>query len=153
MVRGVRSLQDCRLTAIARATGDAGRPAESGAAMGSQSRSTFRITFWRSWLLAVAILAVPALVAAVGFTMSGQLAAATAVASGLVAPLSSRCQSVWRSAAAAGMWTLRGSAAATIGTCIAGWDQIRSVSRLPPPGYPFVWVKTADQRWARGVAH
>ena len=53
---------------------------------------TFRISFWRPWLLAVAILAVPALIVAGGFAMSGQLAAAAAVdpshIPGLTAPVS-----------------------------------------------------------------
>jgi hypothetical protein len=119
--------------------------------MGSESPHTFRIAFWRPWLLAVAILAVPALVVASGFTMSGQLAAAAAVAGGLAVAAALLALPIgW--AVGSSRWDVD---AAGIGGRDnwrvyrrVGWGEIRSVSRLPLPGYPLVWVNTTDRRWA-----
>src|SRR5262245_5027673 len=111
--------------------------------MGSESTQTFRITFWRPWLLAVAILAVPALVAAGGLTMSGQPAAAAAVAGGLAVVAAVVALSIgW--AVGSSRWDVD---AAGIGGRDnwnvyrrLGWGEIRSVSRLSLPGYPLVWI-------------
>ena len=121
--------------------------------MGSDSPHTFRITFWRPWLLAVAILAVPAL-AAGRFTMSGQVRAAAAVAGGLAVAAALLALPIdW--AVGNSRWDVD---AAGIGgrdnwnvyRRIA-WGEIRSVSRLPLPGYPFVWVNATDRRRAMWV--
>jgi hypothetical protein len=117
--------------------------------MDSESPHTFRITFWRPWLLAVAILAVPALVAAGRFTMSGQLAAAVAVVGGLVVVAALVALPIsW--AVGSSRWDID---AAGIGGRDnwhvyrrVGWDEIHSVSRSSLPGYPYVWINTADRR-------
>jgi hypothetical protein len=122
--------------------------------MGSESPHTFRITFWRPWLLAVAVLAVLALVAAGGFMMSGQpasiavIAGGLAVAAALVAlPIGWGISSSHWDVDAAGLggrdnWHVYRR---------VEWDEIRSVSRSSLPGYPLVWINTADQRRAMWV--
>ena len=119
--------------------------------MGSDSPHTFRITFWRPWLLAVAILAVPALAAAGRFMMSGQVRAAVTVAGGLVVAAALVALPIgW--AVGNSRWDVD---AAGIGGRDnwnvyrrIGWSEIRSVSRLPLPGYPLVWVNATDRRRA-----
>lgn len=119
--------------------------------MGSESPQTFRMTFWRPWLLAIIILAVPALVIAGRFMLSGQLSAAAAVVGGLAVVAALLALPIG--------WSVRSSSwdvdAAGIGGRDnwsvyrrVGWDEMRSVSRLPLPGYPFVWVNTANRRWS-----
>jgi hypothetical protein len=113
--------------------------------------NTFRITFWRPWLLAVAILAVPALVVAGALAISGQFAAAAVVAGGLAViaallalPIGWMVGSSRWDVDAAGIggrdnWNVYRR---------VGWHEIRSVSRVSVPGYPHVWLSTADRRRA-----
>ena len=118
--------------------------------MGSEPPQTFRITFWRPWLLAVAILAVPALVVAGGFVMSGQLAAAAAVVGGLAVIATLLALPIgW--AVGSSRWDVDATGIGARDNWHiyrrVGWGEMRSVSRLLLPGYPVVWVNVADRRW------
>jgi len=115
---------------------------------------TFRITFWRPWMLAVAMLAVPALIAAGAFALSGQLMTGARSLGGLaVAAALLALPSGW--AVATSRWDVD---AAGIGGRDSWhmyqrvwWDEIQSVSRMPLPGYPAVWLNTTGRRWALWV--
>jgi hypothetical protein len=115
---------------------------------------TFRITFWRPWLLAVAMLAVPALIAAGAFALSAQLATAARILGGLAVAAALLALPIgW--AVATSRWDVD---AAGIGGRDSWhvyrrvqWDEIRSVSRMPLPGYPSVWLNTTGRRWALWV--
>jgi hypothetical protein len=122
--------------------------------MADGSQRTFRITFWRPWLLAVAMLALPALIAAGAFALSGQLATGAAILGGLAVGAALLALPIgW--AVATSRWDVD---AAGIGGRDnwhvyrrVRWDEIRSVSRLPLPGYSSVWLNTTGRRWALWV--
>jgi hypothetical protein len=118
--------------------------------MADDSGSPFRISVWRPWLLAVAMLAVPVLLGAALAAAGGQPDIAGVALVGLVV--------------AAGALLLP----ITWGVCTSRWDvdetgiggrdnwhvyrrvnwaEIRSISHFPFPGYPLIWVNTADRRW------
>lgn len=119
--------------------------------MGSEQRLTFRISFWRPWLLAVAILAVPALIAAVGFAISGRLAAIVAVVGGLAVIAALLALPIgW--AVASSRWDVDADGIGgrdnwRVYRRVA-WSDIRSVSRMRLPGYPQAWINSASRRKA-----
>jgi len=112
---------------------------------------TFHISVWRPWLLAVAMLAVPVLIAAGVSAAGGQpavsvgaLVGLTIAAGGLLLPIGWAVSTSHWDVDASGIggpdnWHVYRS---------VRWSEIRSVSRFPVPGYPFVWVNTAGRRWA-----
>jgi hypothetical protein len=115
---------------------------------------TFRIPFLRPWLLAMAILAVP-VVAVAGFSaLAGQPGALWAVLLGLAIvgvvlalPIGLAVRiSRWQVDATG----IRGPDSWMIHRLVA-WDDIDSVSAWPIPGYRYVWLNTANQRWVAWV--
>ena len=119
--------------------------------MRHDSPQSFHISFWRPWLLAVSLLAIPLLIGA-GMSLAngqpsgliGAVFGLTAVAIVLLIPIG---------------WTVRTSRWDVDAAGISGpdnwhvhrsvrWEEITGISRLPVPGYPFVWIKSTTRRRA-----
>lgn len=119
--------------------------------MMDDSPLTFHISVWRPWLLAVAMLALPALIITGASAAGGQPEVSVGAVIGLMIVAGVLLLPIgW--AVRTGHWDVDTSG-------IGGpdnwhvyrsvtWDEIRSVSRFPVPGYPFVWVNTTRRRWA-----
>ena len=117
--------------------------------MDDDLRQTFRISVWRPWLLALALLAIPLLIAAGVAVANGQPQGLAGLLVGLLVVGSL-------------LWLVIGLAVRTSRWDVdpegiggpdnwhiyrwVRWDEIESLSRLPVPGYPFVWVNTAYRR-------
>jgi hypothetical protein len=114
-------------------------------------RQQFRITWVRPWLLAVAILAVPALIAAVGGLIAGQPEALLGIpavlgvggAVVLIPILITASTSRWDVDAEG----IGGRDNWHIYRWVA-WSEIDSVSPMLIPGYRFVWVNAAGRNHA-----
>ena len=118
--------------------------------MMNNSRLTFRITFWRPWLMAVAPLA---LLAAVGLGISaaaGELAAASAiqlslagVALALLLPIGLTVR--------ASRWHVDPNGLGGRNNWLVyhrlDWSEIESVEPRLIPGYPHLQVNGGGQRW------
>jgi len=116
-----------------------------------EERHTFQITFWRPWLLALTPLA---LLAALGLAVSvvaGETAIATgillgfaAVALALLLPIS---LAVWAS-----RWHVDPNGIGGRNNWLRyhrlDWSDIDSVEPYLLPGYPYLQVNGAGQRWA-----
>jgi hypothetical protein len=114
-----------------------------------ESRLTFRITLWRPWLLAVALLALPAGVVVALTVVAGQLALASVIllvlagaAVALMLPIG---------------WAVRASRWHVDPDGIGGpnnwhvyqrldWSEIESVGPWPIPGYRYLQVNGGGQR-------
>ncbi len=117
--------------------------------MSDATRLTFRISPWRPWSMAVIVLAIVAAVVAVAVAAAGPPGAwwvplvmlgVAAVILLLLIGLAARF-SRW-DADAAGV----GGPDNYLVYHRVAWDEIASLSRVPIPGYPFVWVNTAARR-------
>lgn len=119
--------------------------------MMDDSPLTFHISVWRPWLVSVVALALPALLIAGVSGAGGQpeISAGTLIGLAIVAgvlllPIGWAVRTSYWDVDASGIggpdnWHVYRSTT---------WDEIRSVSRFPVPGYPFVWVNTTHRRWA-----
>src|SRR5438270_13980602 len=119
--------------------------------MGEQSQLTFRISLWRPWLMALALLALPAALGVAIFVVGGELAAAAGILLGF----------------AGVALVLLLPIALTVGTSrwhvdpngIGGrnnylvyhrldWSEIKSVEPWLIPGYRYLQVNGVSKRWA-----
>ncbi|HLN27314.1 MAG TPA: hypothetical protein VK395_06190 [Gemmataceae bacterium] len=106
---------------------------------------TFRIPFLRPWLFAVALLSVPALAITILAALAGDLAALRSVLLGWVGVILLLAAPIGL-AVSIGRWQvdehgIQGPNNWFI-PCSVAWDEMRSVSEWPIPGYRYLWINT-----------
>src|SRR5262245_37985591 len=119
--------------------------------MGNKARLTFRITVWRPWLLAVAMAGLVAAVLLAVNALTGTVAAAVPVllvlAGGAVVLLLPIGWAVWVSRWQAGPHGV-GGPNNWLAYRHLDWSEIDSVEPWLIPGYRYLQVNGAGERWA-----
>ena len=118
--------------------------------MREKSQLTFRITLWRPWLLALALLALPAALVVAIFVVGGKLAAATGillvfagVAVALLLPIGLTVGT--------SRWHVDPDGIGGRNNYLVyhrlDWSEIESVQSWLIPGYRYLQVNGAGKRW------
>ena len=119
--------------------------------MENKSRLTFRISLWRPWLLALALLALPAALIVAIFVVGGKLAAATGILLGFAGVAVALLLPIGLTVGMS-RWHVDPDGIGGRNNYLVyhrlDWSEIESVEPWLIPGYRYLQVNGVGKRWA-----